>query len=81
MAELGATYDRTLMAWFHNFEANWDRLKASYSERFRRKWGFYLLDSAGAFRSRHLQVWQILLSPAGVARQRAFFRKLMTVDS
>jgi cyclopropane-fatty-acyl-phospholipid synthase len=63
----GPDYDRTLMAWFHNFEANWDRLKMKYNERFRRMWKFYLLASAGSFRSRRLQAWQILLSPAGVA--------------
>jgi cyclopropane-fatty-acyl-phospholipid synthase len=56
-------YDRTLMAWFHNFEANWDAIKGNYTERFHRMWKFYLLASAGSFRSHHLSVWQILLSP------------------
>jgi cyclopropane-fatty-acyl-phospholipid synthase len=56
-------YDRTLMAWFHNFEANWETIKAQYTERFHRMWRFYLLASAGSFRSHHLPVWQILLFP------------------
>jgi cyclopropane-fatty-acyl-phospholipid synthase len=60
-------YDRTLMAWFHNFEANWEKLKGNYSERFHRMWRFYLLASAGSFRSHHLSVWQILLSPVSHA--------------
>ncbi|MGA7625509.1 MAG: cyclopropane fatty acyl phospholipid synthase [Candidatus Acidiferrales bacterium] len=64
----GTDYDRTLMAWFHNFENNWKVLKQKYNERFHRMWRFYLLASAGAFRSRHLQVWQILLSPTSAAR-------------
>lgn len=64
----GPDYDRTLMAWFHNVETNWDRLKAKYSERFHRMWKFYLLASAGSFRSRRLQVWQISLSRDGGAR-------------
>jgi cyclopropane-fatty-acyl-phospholipid synthase len=60
-----ADYDRTLMAWFHNFEANWEKIKGHYTERFHRMWRFYLLASAGSFRSRRLSVWQILLSPVG----------------
>jgi len=64
----GQDYDRTLMAWFHNFEDNWNCLKEKYSERFHRMWRFYLLASAGSFRSRHLQVWQMLLSPTNAAR-------------
>jgi cyclopropane-fatty-acyl-phospholipid synthase len=56
-------YDRTLMAWLQNFEAHWDQLKTRYSERFRRMWRYYLLASAAAFRSRRLQVWQMVLSP------------------
>lgn len=55
-------YDRTLMAWFQNFEASWEKIKANYNERFYRMWKFYLLVSAASFRSRRLQVWQILLS-------------------
>jgi cyclopropane-fatty-acyl-phospholipid synthase len=55
-------YDKTLMAWYKNFENNWDKLKTKYSERFHRMWGFYLLSSAGFFRSREGQVWQILFS-------------------
>jgi cyclopropane-fatty-acyl-phospholipid synthase len=64
-------YDRTLMAWFHNFEANWQTIKAHYTERFHRMWRFYLLASAGSFRARHLPVWQILLSPVGHVRTTA----------
>ena len=60
-------YDRTLMAWFHNFEANWEKIKGHYTERFHRMWRFYLLASAGSFRAHHLPVWQILLSPVGQA--------------
>lgn len=77
----GPDYDRTLMAWFHNFEANWNSLKRKYTERFHRMWKFYLLASAGAFRSHHLQVWQILLSPGAPARWNAASRNPVTVDS
>ncbi|MGH9698406.1 MAG: cyclopropane fatty acyl phospholipid synthase [Candidatus Acidiferrales bacterium] len=64
-------YDRTLIAWFHNFEAHWEKLRTKYNERFYRMWKFYLLASAGSFRSRRLQVWQILMSPVGFAGKSA----------
>ena len=62
----GAYYDRTLMAWFNNFNAGWDELKSDYSERFYRMWKYYLLACAGAFRARDLQLWQMVLSKTGV---------------
>jgi cyclopropane-fatty-acyl-phospholipid synthase len=60
----GPHYDRTVMAWFHNFEAHWNELRAHYGERFFRMWKYYLMASAGSFRSRRLQTWQMLFSPA-----------------
>ena len=62
----GADYDRTLIAWFNNFEKSWDKLKKHYSERFYRMWKYYLLSCAGAFRARKIQLWQIVLSKKGV---------------
>jgi cyclopropane-fatty-acyl-phospholipid synthase len=62
----GADYDRTLMAWFANFERAWPRLRAAYDERFFRIWKCYLLTNAGAFRARMHQTWQLVLSGAGV---------------
>ena len=35
-------------------------------ETFRRKWRYYQLSCAGAFRARELQLWQWLLSKDGV---------------
>ncbi len=37
-----------------------------YDERFRRMWCYYLLTSAGGFRARKNQLWQVVLSPGGV---------------
>ena len=62
----GFYYDRTLMSWFDNFDRHWDSLSESYDERFYRMWKYYLLSSAGSFRARSLQVWQIILSKHGV---------------
>ena len=63
---IGSNYDATLMHWYRNFDAHWQTLKTSYDERFHRMWKYYLLSSAGSFRARRNQVWQIVLSPKGV---------------
>ena len=61
-----ADYDKTLMAWYRNLTNNWDKIKATYSERFHRMWNYYLLSCAGAFRARRIQLWQIVLSRNGI---------------
>jgi cyclopropane-fatty-acyl-phospholipid synthase len=63
----GTDYDRTLTAWLANFNEAWPHLAGRYDERFRRMWQFYLGCSAGVFRSRRDQLWQLTLSPRGVA--------------
>jgi len=62
--DIGAHYERTLLAWRANFERSWARMAAKYDERFRRMWHYYLSASAAAFRARKLEVWQVLLEPA-----------------
>jgi len=61
----GCYYDPTLMSWFYNFDCNWPKLKANYGDRFYRMWKYYLLSCAGIFRSRFMQVWQIVFSKRG----------------
>lgn len=63
----GPDYDRTLMAWSDNFNRHWSSLAPRYGERFRRMWHFYLMASAATFRARKTQLWQVVLSPTGVA--------------
>jgi len=63
----GADYDKTLLAWRRNFEVAWPRLRERYGERFYRMWRFYLSAAAASFRARSNQLWQIVLSPQGVA--------------
>ncbi len=65
---LGVDYDKTLMCWYKNFEKNWGKIQNNYSERFFRMWRYYLLSLAGGFRARHMQVWQIVVSPQGSLR-------------
>ncbi len=61
----GPDYDKTLMAWYANFEAAWPELKDKYGERFYRMWRYYLLSSAGGFRARQTQLWQIVMTKLG----------------
>ena len=69
-----ADYDKTLMAWHGNFERNRQEIKQNYSERFYRMWRYYLLSCAGAFRSRKVQLWQIVYSKRGVAGGYRYLR-------
>ncbi|MEX0679969.1 MAG: cyclopropane fatty acyl phospholipid synthase [Balneolales bacterium] len=62
----GINYVKTLLQWHKNVFQNRNRLSERYRERFFRMWRFYLLSSAGAFRARKLNLWQIVLSPGGV---------------
>lgn len=62
----GTDYDKTLMAWFDNFNNAWPTLQQKYSEKFYRMWKYYLLSCAGGFRARQNQLWQIVLSKKGV---------------
>ncbi|MGP9677533.1 cyclopropane fatty acyl phospholipid synthase [Halomonas sp. AOP27-A1-41] len=62
----GADYDKTLMAWYHNSEANWPQFKGQFNPTFYRMWRYYLLSCAGAFRAREIQLWQLVFSKQGV---------------
>jgi cyclopropane-fatty-acyl-phospholipid synthase len=69
----GPDYDRTLMAWYEHFEAGWPELKDKYGERFYRMWRFYLLSSAGGFRARTNQLWQVVMTKPGRVQPRRQF--------
>lgn len=62
----GADYDKTLMAWFRNFDAAWPGLRGKYGDRFYRMWKYYLLLCAGVSRAREMQLWQAVLSKNGI---------------
>jgi len=55
-------YAETLRHWSLRFQANRDKAKAIYDERFCRMWEFYLAASEAAFRWQDLMVFQIQLS-------------------
>ncbi len=62
----GHYYDTTLMAWYHNFDSNWDKMKDDYNDEFYRMWKYYLLTNAAGFRARYNQLWQIVLTKKGI---------------
>lgn len=66
----GPDYDRTLLAWDANFRAAWPALRTDsrFDERFYRMWRYYLNSTAGGFRARVLNLWQLVLSRGDVPR-------------
>lgn len=58
----GTDYDKTLMAWYNNFQDHWPELSGHYDQRFYRMWVYYLLSCAGMFRAREAELWQVVLS-------------------
>jgi cyclopropane-fatty-acyl-phospholipid synthase len=66
----GPDYDKTLLAWWENFERGWPSLRPKYGDRFYRMWKFWLMSSAGTFRARKLQLWQIVLSKGDIPSYR-----------
>jgi cyclopropane-fatty-acyl-phospholipid synthase len=62
----GPDYDKTLMAWYQNFDRHWPLYEKTYGGQFYRMWKYYLLSLAGAFRARRIQLWQIVMSKDGM---------------
>lgn len=58
----GSQYDKTLMCWYRNFIKSWPTIAEKYGERFKRMWTYYLLCCAGSFRSRTIQLFQVLMT-------------------
>ncbi len=64
----GPDYHKTLQAWWHNFETRYCTLdKKRYDQRFFRMWKLYLMMSAGSFRARRMQLWQIVMSTGAIS--------------
>ena len=66
--ELRPSTNPQLMAWHANFKAAWPELKSTYGDRFYRMWEYYLLSCAGGFRSRRMQLWQMVMTKPGRKR-------------
>ena len=66
----GPDYDKTLMKWHENFERNREKIakiSPAFDERFLRMWKYFLLNCAGAFRARKLQLFQFVFTKYGTA--------------
>ncbi len=64
---IGADYDRTLMAWHANYSRFTAETGLLHPTRFGRMWRYYLLTCAGSFRARtRNQVCQIVAAKGGV---------------
>jgi len=62
---IGPDYERTLLAWWENFDRAYPELKDKYDQRFYRLWNFYLLAAAGASRARDGQLYHLVLTKIG----------------
>ena len=71
---IGPHYDKTLMCWYDNFVDNYEQIKEKYDNEFYRMWTYWLLSSAANFRSRSLQLWQVLFSIEGSKRPIQTYR-------
>ncbi len=60
--QFGQDYDKTLQAWWRNFETTWPELRASgkYDESFYRMWKYYLHLCMATFRSGRTQLVQFV---------------------
>jgi cyclopropane-fatty-acyl-phospholipid synthase len=57
-------YARTLGHWRQRFEANVDRVSATYGDAFSRAWRLYLAGSEASFAAGWMQLFQIVFVPA-----------------
>ncbi len=62
----GADYDKTIMAWDSRLRQGIREKTLHLDSRTSKALHYYLCCSAGAFRARQLQIWQIVLSPEGM---------------
>ncbi len=63
LKQLGLHYARTLSLWRQKFNAHRQQVRElGFSERFLRKWNYYLAYCEAAFRMRHIGVFQLILS-------------------
>jgi cyclopropane-fatty-acyl-phospholipid synthase len=62
---IGPHYDATLLAWHENLRRGWPALEKKYGRALYRMMKYYLLSSAGSFRSRRCQVFQIVMTKTG----------------
>lgn len=64
LEDLGQSYVRTLRIWNHRFQQHIDVIRSQgFDEKFIRKWRYYFLYCAAAFKMRNITVVQALYTP------------------
>ena len=63
---LNDSYEKTLIEWDRNFVDNWEDIKSAHpelnNEEFYRMWRYYLLLSAAMYRSKRIQLFQVVFT-------------------
>ncbi|CAL8075765.1 unnamed protein product [Orchesella dallaii] len=66
----GLDFAKTANAWRSNFQNNWTgQFSQKYGEKFFRLFNFYFIMAEGLFKSRKMQLWQLVLSKDGLKRE------------
>jgi cyclopropane-fatty-acyl-phospholipid synthase len=63
--DLSAHYEPTLIAWCRNLRRSYAKGDLAISDKMYRKFRYYFLSYAGAFRAQHLKVGQFLYQKRG----------------
>jgi len=63
---LGYDYQTTIAAWVENFKKAWPTLQSEFDDKFYRMWIFYLALGQGLFKSRRMNLWQVVFSKDGL---------------
>ncbi|ODM89429.1 Cyclopropane-fatty-acyl-phospholipid synthase [Orchesella cincta] len=66
---LGLDFAKTWDAWQERFQHNWETIKEQYDERFYKLWNYNISYASAAFKSRKVQLWQIVFSKDGLKRE------------
>jgi cyclopropane-fatty-acyl-phospholipid synthase len=67
LQNFSSDYAKTLAEWSTRFQAAWPTLEAKYGEPFRRMWLYYLHGCEAMFRTRLVQLYQVVYSNGGIS--------------
>jgi cyclopropane-fatty-acyl-phospholipid synthase len=67
LQNFSADYAKTLAEWSNRFQAAWPTLHEKYGEPFRKMWLYYLHGCEAMFRTRLVQLYQVVYSNGGIA--------------
>lgn len=59
---IGSDYEKTLIAWYNNYENSIKNNIIQVEESFNRMWKYYLLMCAASFKCKYISLWQIVFT-------------------